>query len=78
VAVRQVRNQIEIWSEDTRIAVDEKSPRFKGLVRLPGQYAGLSAAQGATGPLPMARQVTTDTVDQRPLAVYAALAEVGA
>lgn len=78
VTVRQVRNQIEIWSEDTRIAVHEKSPRFNGLVRLPGQYAGLSAAQGATGPLPIARQVTTDTVDQRPLAVYAALAEVGA
>lgn len=76
VTVRQLRDQIEIWSEGTRIAVHEKSQR--GLVRLKGQYAGLSAAQGATGPLPVARQIPADDVDQRPLSVYAALAEVGA
>ncbi|WP_206919927.1 IS21 family transposase [Alicyclobacillus suci] len=78
VTVRQLRNQIEIWSEGVRIAVHEKSPRFNGLVRLQGQYSGLDAAQGATGPLPVARQVPMDSVDQRPLSVYAALAEVGA
>ena len=78
VTVRNIRNQIEIWSENTRIAVHEKSPRFNGLVRLKGQYNGLAAAQGETGPLPIARQIPVESVDQRPLSVYAALAEVGA
>ncbi|GMA58493.1 transposase [Alicyclobacillus sacchari] len=78
VTVRQLGEQIEVWSEGTRIAVHEKSPRFNGVMRLKGQYAGLSTAQGATGPLPVARQVPVEAVDQRPLSVYAALAEVGA
>ena len=76
VLVRQMMNQLEIWSEGTRIALHEKSGRFNGLVRLPGQYAGLSTAQGVTGPLPIAKQIHAETVDRRSLAVYAALAEV--
>jgi transposase len=78
VMVRQVVNNLEIWSEGTRIALHEKSGRFNGLIRLQGQYAGLSTAQGVTGPLPIAKQIQVDSVDRRSLAVYAALAEVGA
>lgn len=77
VMVRNVLNLIEIWSEGEKIAVHEKSGRNNGLVRLKGQYEGLSTAGGVTGPLPIAHQIKMDSVDLRPLSVYDALAEVG-
>ena len=78
VTVRQLAHVIEIWSEGTRIATHEKSNRHHGLVRLKGQYAGLAAANGATAPAPIAKQLKVEHVDHRPLSIYEQIAEVGA
>jgi transposase len=76
VLVRQVGLNVEIWHQGERIALHEKSSRWGGMVRLPGQYEGLKAAEGALKPMPLARETVAPQVEQRPLALYDALAEV--
>lgn len=77
VLVRQVGMNVEIWHEGERIALHEKSSRWGGMVKLPGQYEGLKAAEGALKPKPLARETAAPEVEQRPLALYEELAEVG-
>ena len=76
VLVRQVGLNVEIWHQGERIALHEKSSRWGGMVKLPGQYEGLKAAEGALKPMPLARETVAPQVEQRPLALYDALAEV--
>lgn len=47
------------------------------LVRLPGQYEGLKAAEGVLKPKPLAHEIPVPEVEQRPLAMYEKLVEVG-
>ncbi|KKC45812.1 integrase [Paenibacillus sp. D9] len=74
VLVRQVGMHVEIWHQGERIATHEKSNLWTGMVRLPGQYEGLKAAEGALKPKPLAREVSTPVVEERPLEQYEALA----
>lgn len=78
VIVRQAGMKIEVWSEGECIATHDKSDRWGGLVRLPGQYEGLSASQGRVSPKAIALRVAETDVEQRSLQVYEQLAEVGA
>jgi len=77
VTVRQVANFVEVWSDDQRIALHDKSDG-SGYVKLNGQYDGLASAGGATSPLPLAKQVSATEVEHRPLAIYERLAGIGA
>jgi len=74
VLVRQVGQHVEIWQEGERIAIHEKSGLWCGMVRLPGQYEGLKAADGALKPKPLGRQLYEPEVEARPLAQYEELA----
>jgi len=74
VLVRQVGMHVEIWHQGERIATHEKSVLWTGMVRLPGQYEGLKAAEGALKPKPIAREVCTPVVEARSLDQYEALA----
>lgn len=78
VLVRQVGEKIEVWHEGERIALHDKAHQWSGLVRLPGQYEGLKAADGVLKPRPIAHEVPIPEVEQRPLALYDSLVEVGA
>ncbi|MHB1630471.1 MAG: Mu transposase domain-containing protein [Bacilli bacterium] len=77
VLVRQVGQRIEIWHEGQCIAHHDKSGQWGGLVRLPGQYEGLKAAEGVIKPKPLAREIPAPQVEKRSLAMYEELAEVG-
>jgi len=77
VLVRQVGTHVEIWHQGERIAVHEKSNLWCGMVRLPGQYEGLKAAEGALKPKPLGREVWAPEVEKRSLAQYEALAVMG-
>jgi len=77
VTVRQVANFVEIWLDDQRIALHEKSSG-SGYIKLKGQYDGLAVVGGATSSLPLAKQNSDTEVEQRPLAIYERLAGVGA
>ena len=77
VLVRQVGHHIEIWHQGECIAQHDKSNQWGGMVRLPGQYEGLKAAEGVLKPRPLAHEISAPEVEQRPLAMYEELAEVG-
>jgi len=75
--VRLLGGQVEIWIDGIMVARHEQA-RGRSLVRLPGQYEGLKAAQGHAFPRPAARQISAEQVETRPLELYDRLAEVGA
>jgi hypothetical protein len=77
VLVRQVKSKIEIWSEGECIATHERSDRWGGLIRLPGQYDGLTTSNGYLSPKAVAIRVSESDVEKRPLEIYEALVEVG-
>jgi len=75
--VRLLRGQVEIWIDGVFIARHEQAYR-RAIVRLPGQYEGLKAAQGHASPRPAARQIPAEQVETRSLELYDRLAEVSA
>jgi hypothetical protein len=77
VLVRQLGQQVEIWHSGERIAAHEKSGLWCGMVRLPGQYEGLKAADGVLKPKALGREVYAPEVEARPLEQYEALAVMG-
>lgn len=74
VLVRQVGMHVEIWNQGERIAVHEKSNLWNTMVKLPGQYEGLKAAEGQLKPKPLGYEIYAPKVEQRPLQQYEQLA----
>jgi len=75
--VRLLHGQVEIWIDGVVVARHEQVHR-RAVVRLPGQYEGLKAAQGYAFPRPAARKIPAEQVETRSLELYDRLAEVGA
>jgi len=72
-----LHGQVEIWVDGVLITRHEQVHR-RAVVRLPGQYEGLKAAQGHAFPRPMACQISVEQVETRSLELYDRLAEVSA
>ena len=78
VAVRLLRGRLEVWFDGRLVAEHSQVHRSRAVVMLPGQYAGLQAAQGHAAARPCARQVPMETVETLSLDLYDRLAEVSA
>lgn len=78
VAVRLLRGRLEVWFDGRLIAEHPQVHRSRAVVMLPGQYAGLQAAQGHATARPCARQIPLETVEARSLDLYDRLVEVSA
>jgi transposase len=66
---------VELWSADQRLAVHPRAVRRGQRFTVPGQWAGLIGADPRPRREALAQQLPTTAVEQRPLAVYQALAE---
>lgn len=64
--VRLLRGWVESWIDGVMIARHEQAHR-RAVVRLPGQYEGLKAAQGHAFSRPAARQIPAEQVETRSL-----------
>jgi len=76
VEVQPADGLIQIWSGDVLLAVHARVSRPGERRTHPRQWAGLRTGDGRPRPEPMPRQLPQIEVEQRPLAAYAALAEV--
>ncbi|WP_439951016.1 Mu transposase domain-containing protein, partial [Neobacillus fumarioli] len=77
VDVRDLNGRIEILVNGVPIAIHKKVQRSRAVILCPGQYTGLTTANGHAHSRPQARQIAADDVEIRSLDVYERLVEVG-
>lgn len=65
---------VELWAGDERLALHPRAQRSGQRLIAPGQWIGLAAGGGRPLKEPLATQLPSVEVEQRPLAAYAALA----
>jgi transposase len=74
VQVQAEGDTVQLWAGDERLAVHPRATRAGQRLTAPGQWAGLAGGDGRPPKEPLAIQLPSLEVEQRPLAAYAALA----
>jgi transposase len=74
IQVQVDTSTVELWAGSERLAVHPRAIRAGQRLTVPGQWAGLAAGDGTPPTKPLAVEVPSVEVEQRPLAAYAALA----
>jgi len=73
VQVQAGAGTVQLWAGDERLAVHPRAQRPGQRLTIPGQWAGLPSGDGRPPKEPLAVQLPSVEVEQRPLAAYAAL-----